>query len=53
MDYKLIKMIMKNLPKTLYVNFKIFNFKTVCKLPIIISNRTKIEGINKNTIKNK
>lgn len=51
MDYKLIKMIMKNLPKTLYVNFKIFNFKTACKLPIIISNRTKIEGINKNTIK--
>lgn len=51
MNWKLIKTIMKNLPKTLYVNFKVFDFKTACKLPIIVSNKTQIEGINKNTIK--
>ena len=51
MNWKLIKTIIKNLPKTLYVNFKVFDFKTACKLPFIISNKTKIEGINKNTIK--
>lgn len=51
MNYKLIKEILINLPKTIYVNFKVFDFKTACKLPIIVSNKTKLEGINKQTIK--
>ncbi len=50
MDKNLIKNILINLPKTLYVNFKVFDFKTACKLPILISNKTILEGINKGTI---
>lgn len=51
MNYQLIKIISKNLIKTIYINFKLFDFKTACKLPIIVSNKTRLKGINKSTIK--
>jgi len=36
--------------KTIYFNFKVFNFKTAIKLPIFVSYNTKILEINKNSI---
>ena len=51
MNKKLIRDILMNLPKTLYINFRLFNLRTACKLPIIISNKTRLEGINKDTVK--
>lgn len=39
-----------SIPKSLYVNFKLFEFKKAIKLPIIISYNTKIVGIKRGVI---
>ena len=39
-----------SLPKTIYFNLKVFNFKTAIKLPIFISFDTKIGNLRKNSI---
>lgn len=38
------------LPKSLYVNFKCFDLKTACRLPIIVSHRVRVKGIKKGSI---
>ena len=40
----IIKVIL-SIPKTIYFNFRIFNFFTACKLPIFISNNVSIKKI--------
>lgn len=39
-----------SLPKTLYFNLRIFDFKTALKMPIIVSYDTKISSIHKGCI---
>lgn len=34
-----------NFWKTIYLNFKVFNFKDACKLPILIYGRIDFEGL--------
>lgn len=36
--------------KTIYFNFKVFNFKTAIKLPVFISYNTKILSVSRNSI---
>lgn len=36
--------------KSIYLNFKIFNYKTAIKLPILVSYNTKLIGIKKGSI---
>lgn len=36
--------------KSIYLNFKVFNYKTAIKLPILVSYNTKLVGIKKNSI---
>ena len=38
------------IPKSLYVNFKCFDLRTACRLPIIISHRARVKGIKKGVI---
>lgn len=42
--------VVKCFPKTLYVNFKVFPFKTAIKLPILVSNKLKIDNLYKGSI---
>ncbi len=39
-----------SLPKTLYLNFKCFPFKTACRLPVLISYRVKITRLKRGCI---
>ena len=39
-----------SIPKTIYFNFKVFNFSTAIKLPILITNNVRIKGIYKGCI---
>ena len=36
--------------KSIYLNFKVFNYKTAIKLPILVSYNTKLVGIKRNSI---
>ena len=36
--------------KSIYLNFKIFNYRTAIKLPILVSYNTKLIGIKKDTM---
>lgn len=36
-----------SIPKSVYINLKVFDFKTAIKLPILVSYNTKLIGINK------
>ena len=36
--------------KSIYLNFKVFNYKTAIKLPILVSYNTKLIGIKRNSI---
>ena len=36
--------------KSIYLNFKIFNYKTAIKLPILVSYNTKLVGLKKDSI---
>lgn len=36
--------------KSIYLNFRIFNYKTAIKLPILVSYNTKLVGIKRNSI---
>ncbi len=36
--------------KSIYLNFRVFNYKTAIKLPILVSYNTKLVGIKKNSI---
>lgn len=36
--------------KSIYLNFKVFNYKTAMKLPILVSYNTKLVGIKKDSI---
>lgn len=47
---KIIKSII-DMPKTLYVNFKCFEFKDAIKLPLKVSYKVKIGKLKKNSIK--
>lgn len=38
------------IPKTIYLNFKVFNFSTAIKFPIICSHKVKIKKISKDCI---
>lgn len=38
------------LPKSIYINFKCFNFRTACKMPIVVSNRVHLKGVKKGSI---
>ncbi len=46
----LILKIIFSIPKTIYLNFKVFEFKTAIKFPVFISNNVKIKKIYKNCI---
>lgn len=35
------------LPKSIYINFKCFNFRTACRMPVVVSNRVCLKGIRK------
>lgn len=39
-----------SLPKIIYVNFKVFEIKTAVRLPMLVSYKTKISSISKNSI---
>lgn len=39
-----------SIPKSVYINLKVFDFKTAIKLPILVSYNTKLIGIKKNTM---
>lgn len=41
---------LKNLPKTLYVNFRALPFRTACKLPVYCGSHTTIRGLKKGSI---
>ncbi len=36
--------------KSIYLNFRIFNYKTAIKLPILVSYNTKLVGLKKDSI---
>lgn len=38
------------LPKTLYINFRVFDLKDACKIPVICSNTVRISEIHKGSI---
>lgn len=42
---EIIIKILFSIPKTIFFNFRIFDFFTACKLPIFISNNVSIKGI--------
>lgn len=42
--------LLKAIPKTLWLNFRCFDFKTAIKMPIIVSNRVNCKGIKKGNI---
>lgn len=39
-----------SIPKSVYINLKVFDFKTAIKLPILVSYNTKLIGIKKDTM---
>lgn len=39
-----------SIPKSVYINLKVFDFKTAIKLPILVSYNTKLIGVNKGSI---
>lgn len=44
---KKIIILLRDLPKTVYVNFKVFNFSTACKLPLQVKYNVNIRKIYK------
>lgn len=38
------------IPKSIYINFRCFDFKTACKMPIIVSHRVHLKGVQKGSI---
>lgn len=50
MNAKKILKYVASLPKTIYFNFKVFNFKQAIKLPVFVSKDVVIKNIYKNTI---
>lgn len=46
---KIIRWI-RSIPKTIYLNFKVFNFSTAIRFPIVCSHKVKIKEISKGCI---